>query len=72
MLVKTRREALADIEQMLTLTLIAMADDGDPDGLDPITRNDAINHMRANLRALGVTDDELDAAGIKFDESMIP
>jgi hypothetical protein len=62
-----RDVALADLEQALTLALQAMADNdccADPDDLD--WRGPAIEQFRADLRALGVTDAELDTAGIRL------
>lgn len=60
-----RRAALADLEQVMTLTLQAMAANSHcPDADDPDWRDPAVAQFRRDLIALGVTDAELDAAGI--------
>jgi hypothetical protein len=59
---KTRIEALADLEQLAAIALECMV---------PTSRRLAIAHLRADLLALGVTEDELAAAGIT-DESCGP
>ncbi|HEY2088547.1 MAG TPA: hypothetical protein VGH54_21330 [Mycobacterium sp.] len=64
----SRQEALADLEHALTLALQAMAiNDCCADEDDPDWRGPAVAQFRADLAALGVTDDELDAAGIRLD-----
>jgi len=55
--VLTREEALADLENVLTLVL---------ETIPAAYRKSAAEQFRANLLALGVAPEELDAAGIKL------
>lgn len=62
-----RRAALEDFEHILTLALHAMAEiDCCAAEDDPDWRGSAVEQFRKDLRALGVTDFELDLVGIRL------